>query len=148
MIKEFINRAVKEVVNTTKGIVYHTPRNKLTEEEIETVKKNGVIHFTYYDKAKSIEKTELRPNEKKALFKKERDLVWVFLNEEKNFERNLKTVHSKGDRSAYDAYVIIKNLSDEQIKSLKIRKETDFAVSHKGSLKTNSMISYKISKEK
>lgn len=47
-----------------------------------------------------------------------------------------KIIHSKGERKNYNAYVIIKGLTEKQINQLRIRRKVDNAIIYPGSMKT------------
>jgi len=131
-----------------KSIKYHTPTGILSDQEINLIKRNGLIHFTEYENKASIEKNGILGNQKKPMRKKEKGFTWFYIYDKALFEEKRDIVHSKGERSNYDAYVIIKELSDEQLAQLRIRRETDDAIIYPSSLKTSNMIVYKLPKDR
>ena len=44
------------IINFYKSIKYHTPTDILSDQEINLIKLNGLIHFTEYENKASIEK--------------------------------------------------------------------------------------------
>ncbi|SFC14415.1 hypothetical protein [Ruminococcus albus] len=121
------------------NIKYHTPKAKLNEQEIEMIKQNGLVHFTRYINKDSIEKNGILGNWEKYIFKSERGFSWYYIMNKETFHDKLDLVHSKGKRKEYDAFAIIKNLNDEQISKLRIRRETDDAIIYPDTLKTNKI---------
>ena len=71
--------------------------------------------------------------------KVEKNYTWYYIYEEQTYEKNKRIVHSKGERKSYDAYIIIKGLTYEQINKLRIRRKIDNAVIYPGTLKTETM---------
>lgn len=122
----------------------HVPHKKLTSEQVARIKKYGLIHFTKKEHVPAILEQGVQPGEvngKKAMYRKERNMVWSFIADPEAFEKNLANIRSKGTRIESDAAVIIKNLSDKQIESMLWRKVSeDIAyIAHFGPLKTSSM---------
>lgn len=76
---------------------------------------------------------------KEYLYRKEKNLCWFYINYPKEYEKNLGIVKSKGKRSSVDCYIVIKDFSEEQLNNMRIRKESDNAVVHIGTLKTSNM---------
>ena len=71
--------------------------------------------------------------------KAEKNFTWYYINEEQNFEKNKRIVHEKGERKNYDMCIIIKELTEEQLKDLRIRRKLDDAGIYPGTLKTDDM---------
>lgn len=116
----------------------HIPRNKITEELKCQILSKGLIHFTYYDNAIQIQKEGIVPRIKKAMFKCEIDMVWMYLNDEEQFQNKWKIIQGKGERKDYDAYVIVRSIDDNQIEQMRYRK-SDMAIVHIGVLKTENI---------
>lgn len=55
-----------------------------------------LIHFTYYDIGIQIQKEGIVPEPKKVMYNKE--MVWMYLNNEKQIEEKWSIIKSKGDR--------------------------------------------------
>lgn len=64
--------------------------------------------------------------------KAEKGFTWFYINDEKNFSKNMNIIHKKGYREKYDSYVVIKELDDKQINKLRIRRRLDYAVIYPG----------------
>lgn len=103
------------------------------------IKHNGLVHFTRYIFKESIEKNGILGNFEKYMLKKERGFSWYYIMDEETFYEKLDIVHSKGKRKEYDAFAIIKDLNDDQISKLRIRRETDYAIIFPDTLKTNNI---------
>ena len=116
----------------------HIPRYRITEEIKCQILTKGLIHFTYYDNAVQIQKEGLVPQKKKAMFKCEKDMVWMYLNDEEQFMDKWKIIQGKGERKNYDAYVIVQSIDDKQIEQMRYRK-SDMAIVHIGVLKTENI---------
>ena len=116
----------------------HIPRNKITEELKCQILSKGLIHFTYYDNAIQIQKEGIIPRKKKAMFKCEKDMVWMYLNDEEQFQNKWRIIQGKGERKNYDAYVIVRSIEDNQIEQMRYRK-SDMAIVHIGVLKTENI---------
>ena len=132
------NQIKESVVDFFKSVLYHTPKEKLNELEVNTIKQNGLIHFCYSKDVESILKEGVKGGLKAPVKNAEENYTWYYINIEKNFERNKKIVHSKGKRKNYDAYIVIKELTEEQINSLRIRRKYDSAVIYPETLKTDN----------
>ena len=122
----------------------HTPKEILNDEEIDLIKSKGLIHFCEEEKAESIIKEGVKGNLQKPMRKAEKGFTWFYINDEKNFSKNVNIIHKKGYREKYDSYVVIKELDDRQISKLRIRRKLDYAVIYPGNLSTKNMNSYKI----
>ena len=116
----------------------HYPAHTLTDEKINLIRKYGVIHFTRRENVVDIMREGLRPNSAAALYRREKDMVWMYIADPKLFEQQRDAVHKKGSRSSYDAYIIIQGLTEEELKKMRYRKK-DGAVVHFGRLKTCNM---------
>lgn len=116
----------------------HTPRLALTANEVMLIRKYGLIHFTRRENVEDILKKGVMPHPQNALFRREKEMVWFYIVAPYLFEQQAEKIHKKGSRSEYDACVIIRELSEGDMKNLRIRKK-DGAVVHIGTLKTNNM---------
>ena len=134
----------KYIEKNYKEIRYHTPKEKLTTQEINSIKTNGLIHFTEYKNKASIEEKGILGDLKRSMTRKEKGYTWFYIFDKTTFQEKRDIVLSKGERKKYDAYAIIKELSDEQISYLRIRREIDDAIIYPTSLKTNNIIVYKL----
>ncbi|MEG1470651.1 MAG: hypothetical protein RSC31_08400 [Anaerovoracaceae bacterium] len=72
----------------------------------------------------------------------------ILSEEEKNRVKSCGLVHfceqSKGERKNYDVYIVVKKLSEEQMKKIRIRRKIDYAVIFPGTLKTDNMKAYRL----
>lgn len=126
----------KKLIRT--GFLYHTPKSLLNVKYRNDIKKYGLIHFTFSENINDILKKGVMPG-KEYLYRKEKNLCWFYINYPNEYEKNLGIVKSKGKRSGVDCYIIIKDFSEEQLNNMRIRKESDNAVVHIGTLKTSNM---------
>lgn len=120
------------------GFLYHTPRSLLSYQDKRDIIQFGLIHFTFSENMSNILKDGVLPG-KEALYRKEKNLCWFYINYPEDYEKNLSIVKSKGKRSAVDCCIVIKEFSEEQLNNMRIRKESDNAVVHIGALKTSNM---------
>lgn len=126
---------------------YHTPKEFLNNGEIELIKSNGLIHFCEAKSVEGIMKEGVKGNLKKSMRKGEKGFTWFYINDKKNFRKNVNFIHKKGERQKYDSYIVIKELDNEQINKLRIRRKVDCAVIYPGNLFTKNMNNYEISKD-
>lgn len=132
-------KIINELINS---FFRHTPKDQLTEDEIEKIKQNGLIHFTYRYNVESILKEGVKGGLVSPMNKKEKDYAWFYIYDEKEFEEKKQIVQSKGHRSEYNAYIIIKDISQSQIDKLIMRRDNDCAVVIPEKLYTKSMKAY------
>lgn len=116
----------------------HIPRHEITWEIENEIITKGLIHFTYYGNAVSIQSEGLVPQRRKPMYNKEKNMVWMYLYDEENIGDKYEVIRRKGERKNYDAYVVIREISKSQIKKMRYRK-SDMAIVHAGILKTESM---------
>ena len=65
-------------------------------------------------------------------------MVWCFIAIPDLFEQQVSEIHKKGFRASYDSCVVIRDLSENDLKNLRYRKK-DGVVVHTGTLKTKNM---------
>lgn len=126
------------------NIIFHTPDKKLNDIEIEKIKLNGLIHFCTAKSATYIIKEGVKGNLKKPMKKKEIGFTWFYINDDTTFEEKVEEIHSKGIRNKYDSYVVFKDIEDNQIKKLRIRRRTDCAIIYPNDFSTTNMNKYLI----
>ena len=95
------------------------------------------MHFTLKENTDSILQNGLQPNLKKPMCFFEKNMVWLYIAD-RDFKDTVREIHRKGDRSAYDAVVFFRKISDDCIKNMKFRKH-DEAIVHIGALKSSEM---------
>lgn len=132
MLKNFV-KLFQESFNS---IVYHTPKDKLNNLEIEKIKQNGLIHFCKSENIKDILREGIKSGCHEPMKRAEKGYTWYYIYEPETFEEKKKIIHSKGERKNYNAYVIIKGLTEKQINQLRIRRKVDNAIIYPGSMKT------------
>ena len=120
------------------GFLCHTPKSALSCQDKMDIKQYGLIHFCFAENMNNILERGLIPGEK-PLFRREKNLCWLYINYPNKFEENLSIVRSKGARIGVDCYIQFKDFSEEQMNNMLIRKEVDNAVVHRGTLKTSNM---------
>lgn len=125
-------------------LVYmHIPRYHIPDDVKNQILHNGLIHFTLLERASGIQKDGLVPGKRKAMNIFEKNMVWLYINNAEEFQQKRAIVHSKGDRRAYDAVVVFKDIEEKQIKNMRYRKK-DMAVVHNGILNTSNVIFEKL----
>lgn len=134
-----LNKIFDSVRDFYKSMVYHTPKEELNKLEIENIKSNGLIHFCNSENIDKILQEGVKGGLKPPMQKAEKNYTWYYIYDSTTYEKNKRIVHSKGERKSYDAYVIIKELKDEQMNKLRIRRKYDNAVIYPGTLKTETM---------
>lgn len=134
-----LNKIFDSIQDFYKSIVYHTPKEELNKFEIEKIKSNGLIHFCNSKNVDKILQEGVKGGLKPPMQKAEKNYTWYYIYDSTTYEKNKRIVHSKGERKSYDAYVIIKELKDEQMNRLRIRRKYDNAVIYPGTLKTETM---------
>ena len=134
-----LNKIFDSVRDFYKSMVYHTPKEELNKLEIENIKSNGLIHFFNSENIDKILQEGVKGGMKPPMQKAEKNYTWYYIYDSTTYEKNKRIVHSKGERKSYDAYVIIKELKDEQMNRLRIRRKYDNAVIYPGTLKTETM---------
>ena len=132
------------IIETYKCVVYHTLKEILSLNEIELVKQNGLMHFTNYENTIFIVENGVDADSGKEMLKREKGYSWFYIYEQSTFKEKLRIVHSKGNRKSYDAYIIIKDISDAQIEKLRIRRKHDNAVNYQGKSYTNNIVAKNI----
>lgn len=137
-----------EIKEFVYSVVYHTPKEMLNEEEINRVMANGLVHFCEEDNVKNILKDGVVGNLRKPMKRKEIGYTWFYIFDESELCSKKKIIHSKGERKKYNAYIVIKNLSEEQILKLRIRRKIDCAVIFPDTLKTNEMTAHKLEQQR
>lgn len=142
-----LKKIIDFVQDFYKNIVYHTPKEKLNNSEIEKIKVNGLIHFCNSENKDKILQEGVKGGLKAPFAKAEKNFTWYYINEEQNFEKNKRIVQGKGERKNYDTCIIIKGLTEEQFRKLRIRRKLDCAVIYPGTLKTNDMKAKSITHE-
>ena len=100
---------------------------------------NGLRHFCNSENKDKKLQEGVKGGLKDPLMKAEKNFTWYYINEEQNFEKNKRIVQGKGERKNYDMCIIIKGLTEEQYRKLRIRRKLDDAVIYPGTLKTNDM---------
>ncbi len=104
-------------------IKYHIPRNKLNDNDIKRIKRYGLCHVTDEENVANILEKGLDSNKGKEMSKAEKGLVWLYIADPEQIRIKADIVRSKGkNRSKRNKIVIFKNLSDEQISKIRIRR--------------------------
>lgn len=98
-----------------------------------------MIHFCNSKNIDKILQEGVKGGLKPPMQKAEKNYTWYYIYDSTTYKKNKRIVHSKGERKSYDAYVIIKELTDEQMNKLRIRRKYDNAVIYPGTLKTETM---------
>ncbi len=144
-IKQLIKMIGKEINKFCKDVFYHTPKDRLNKNEIDRIKKYGLVHLSYKANEDSIRKNGIKYGHTNPMRKCEKCFTWFYINDPDRFEEHVKIVHSKGVRKDYDIYVVIKELTENQINDIRIRrKHYDCAVIYPGTLYTSCINIYNL----
>ncbi|WP_108831535.1 hypothetical protein [Aedoeadaptatus coli] len=132
------------IIEIIKNLIFRTPKNKLSYEDMVQIKEKGLVHFTDKCNVNSIINEGIKPCPEKSMRRSEREFTWFYMNQsKKDIMDKYNTIKTKGRRASYDVYFIIKNLSDDQMKNM-LYREYDKAIVHKGVLKTDDMEYYSV----
>ncbi len=123
---KLFNFILKDMEYTIHQMFFHTPKERLTSDEIEQVKEYGLVHFTRFENLDSIKEKGIVAG--KHLCRSEKGCTWFCIAVPEKLSESLDSVHSKGERSSYDAYVIVRGLTDEQISELRINRYNDYVM--------------------
>lgn len=134
-----LNKIFNSVQDFYKSVFYHTPKEKLDKSEIEKISSQGLIHFCNSKYIDEILREGVKGGLKAPMKKAEKNYTWYYIYDSTTYKKNKEMVRSKGERKSYDAYVIIKGLTDEQMNKLRIRRKYDNAVIYPDTLKTETM---------
>lgn len=112
-------------------IIYfrHTPHSGLSQEIIELIKNNGLVHFTSKTAADNIIVNGFDPAYvRRPLNLAERNMIWFYIYDENNIEELIR----KSGVDKAQAYIKVFP-SEEEIKKMRIRDKgfKDYAISYK-----------------
>lgn len=79
------------------------------------------------------------------MFAREKNYVWMYINDAAEFQAKLDIVHSKGDRKEYNAVVVFQGITESQVDRMKYRKK-DMAVVYDGKFITDNISVYDLTK--
>lgn len=113
----------------------HYPNGKISDQIKSQILNNGLIHFTTDEFAYSIQKEGLIPGKAKAMYPREKNFVWMYINDSNSFQEKTDEIHKKGHRKKYDTVVTFLEIEEHQIEQMKYRKK-DMAIIHRGVFKT------------
>jgi|GEM_PF-787768 len=120
------------------SIVWHLPKYRLSNEKIKQIEQYGLIHFTRNENAEQIVKEGIDPEKGKPMSVFEKNMVWTYIANPDHIKRNYEEIRHKGDRDSIDSAVVLKGISEEQIKNMRTRRKSEVVV-HIGRLKTENM---------
>lgn len=126
------------------GAFYHTPKKKISLELAEKIRTQGVVHFGKSQHEESILSQGLLAKFSKALCPQEKDMIWLYLNEEKDMNKFWNIIKKKGERKHNDIIYYFQNVSDEQIEKMRMRSY-DGAIVIVGDFSTSQMTTKYIS---
>lgn len=124
-------------------MIIHYPKRKLNNSIKKHILKNGLIHFTLWENAEKIQNEGLKPRQRKAMYPLEKDMVWLYINEENNVQTKCDIIHKKGMRKKYDAVVYFTDIDEYNLEKMKYRK-SDMAIVHIGVFKPNNIVIQKL----
>lgn len=125
----------------------HCPRESCSGEVKDLIMGKGLIHFTMIENAESIQREGLKPGKKKAMYPREKNFVWMYINEADEFQAKLDLIHRKGERKEYNAVVVFQGITESQVSRMKYRKK-DMAVIYDGEFTTECISVYKLGADK
>lgn len=121
----------------------HCPREQCSGSIKEMIMTKGLIHFTIIENAENIQSEGLAPKRRKAMFAREKNYVWMYINDADEFQAKLDIVHSKGDRKEYNAVVVFHGITESQVDRMKYRKK-DMAIVYDGKFITDNISVYNL----
>ena len=110
----------------------------------EKIRTQGVVHFGKSQHKESILSEGLLAKFSKALCPQEKDMIWLYLNEEKDMSKFWDIIKKKGERKNNDIIYYFQNVSDEQIEKMRMRP-CDGAIVIVGDFSTTKMTARYIS---
>lgn len=119
-------------------MIKHYPKRKLTENIKELILQNGLIHFTLWENAEKIQNDGLKPGQEKAMYFLEKDMVWLYINNENDFQSKCNIVHKKGKRKEYDAVVYFTDICEKELQKMRYRR-SDMAIVYIGQFKPKTI---------
>lgn len=125
----------------------HCPKEQCSGEVKDLIMSKGLTHFTTIENAERIQREGLKPGKKKAMYPREKNFVWMYINEADEFQAKLDLIHSKGERKEYNAVVVFQGITESQISRMKYRKK-DMAVIYDGEFTTERISMYKLGADK
>lgn len=115
-------------------MIKHVPKRKLTDDVKELILKNGLIHFTSWHHAENIQKEGLMPKQEKPMFPLEKNMVWLYLNNEDEFQTKFDIIRKKGKRKKYDSVVFFTKINERNLEKMRYRK-SDMSIVYIGQFK-------------
>lgn len=103
------------------------------------VRQNGLVHFCNSENVDNILCEGIRGGIKLPMKKIEKGYTWFYIYDEMTFDEKKQIIHGKGKRKSYDAFIVVKGLSEQQIRRLRIRRKIDDAIIYPETLQTNEM---------
>ena len=101
-------------------LVYmYIPRYRIPDDVKNQILHNGITHFTLLERTSGIQKDGLVPGKRKAMSIFEKDMVWRYINNAEEFQQKCAIIHRTGDRRAYNAVVVFKDIEENQIKHMR-----------------------------
>lgn len=115
----------------------------MNAEQLERLSQYGLFHATTETVAELIKANGLKPSDK-PLFRREKNMVWLYPNNPTKNHANISQVLNKGKRKNYTHVVVFTNFTDEIIEKLRSRSWDD-AIIHDGLLNVGKENAYVIS---
>ena len=139
-----VQKIINEIIHLLNLMFRHTPNKILTDNQLHNLAEYGLFHVTTKDAAKAIAAGGLKPSDKKPLFRREKNMVWLYPNNPTKNHANISQVLNKGKRKSYTHVVVFTNFTDEIIEKLRSRSWDD-AIIHDGLLNVGKENAYVIS---
>lgn len=140
------HKVIRIVIDFINNILFHTPNEELNEQEKEMVIQNGLVHFCNSENVDNILCEGIRGDLKLPMKKIEKGYTWFYIYDEMTFDEKKQIIHGKGERKSYDAFIVVKGLSEQQMRKLRIRRKIDDAIIYPGTLQSNDMTANYINK--
>lgn len=120
------------------GEIWHTPKQAVSEELAEKIRKYGVVHFGKSQHMESILADGMLAEYAKPLCPQEKDMSWFYLNDAENLPEFWKIIQTKGERKNNDTIYYFEEITDEQIAQMLVRP-SDGAIVFIGDFSTPKM---------
>jgi hypothetical protein len=132
-----VRKLLDEIIHLFNLMFRHTPNQILTDNQLDGLHANGLFHATTKEAADSIAVDGLKPSTKKPLFRREKNMVWLYPNNPTKNSEYIKQILNKGKRKNSTHVVLFSGLDSETIEKLRSRVWDD-AIIHDGLLKMDA----------
>lgn len=120
------------------GEIWHTPKQAVSKELAEKIRKQGVVHFGKSQHIDSILEDGMLSKYAKPLCPQEEGMSWFYLNETDDLPEFWEIIQTKGERKNNDTIYYFEEITDEQIAQMLVRP-SDGAIVFVGDFSTSKM---------